>query len=138
MKAKIISPHRLFQTYPLSVACFVVIWVLCLMPVPETPLSHVGLIDKWAHIVMFGGFSLVAWAEYGLHHPALSMRRAVLAAFVIPTLTGALVEIVQGTCTGGRRSGDLIDFVADAIGTVLALLIGIPLALMLSRRNKDS
>lgn len=138
MKAKIASTRHILQTYPLSAACFVTIWVLCLMPVPETPLSHVRLIDKWAHVVMFGGFSLVAWAEYGLHHPAFSMRRALLAAFAIPTLTGALVEIAQATCTGGRRSGDPIDFVADAIGTVLALLIGIPLARMLSRRNRDS
>ena len=43
------------KRYPLTTVCVIVIWVLCLMPIPETPLSHVRLIDKWTHLVMYGG-----------------------------------------------------------------------------------
>lgn len=108
------------------------------MPVPETPLAQVKLMDKWVHFVMFGGLSTVVWAECGLRHATLPMRRMWLYALLAPLLMGALVEIAQATCTGGRRSGDIVDFLADAIGVGLGQLIGIPLALFLSKRNRDS
>jgi hypothetical protein len=37
---------------------------------------------------------------------------------------GGLVEIVQATCTNGVRSGEWLDFFADAIGSTLALVMG--------------
>ena len=51
---------------------------------------------------------------------------------------GGLIEIVQATCTGGNRSGEWMDFLADGIGVVLSLLIGILLATCLSKRKRDS
>ena len=42
------------RNYPLSSLLIVVIWVVCLIPIPETPLSDVNLIDKWTHFVMYG------------------------------------------------------------------------------------
>jgi len=45
---------------------------------------------------------------------------------------GGLVEIVQATCTGGRRSGDWLDFAADAIGVAAGLFIGLIIKAMLS------
>ena len=49
---------------------------------------------------------------------------------------GGLIEIVQATCTGGNRSGDVTDWLADAVGVALGQLIGIPLAMWLANRNK--
>ena len=49
---------------------------------------------------------------------------------------GGLIEIVQATCTGGNRSGDVTDWLADTVGVVLGQLIGIPLAMWLANRNK--
>lgn len=51
-------------------------------------------------------------------------------------LWGGLIEIVQATCTGGHRSGDIMDWAADAVGVVLGQLIGIPLARVASKWNK--
>ena len=96
------------------------------------------MVDKWTHIVMFGGWCTVLWLEYGLHHQVINMKRTIPYAIIFPILMGGLIEIVQQTCTGGNRSGDFIDFIADAIGVLLGAAIGIPLALMISKRNKDS
>lgn len=126
------------KQYTLSFICMVVIWILCLVPIPETPLSQINMVDKWTHIVMFGGWCTVLWLEYGLHHQVINMKRAIPYAIIFPILMGGLIEIVQQTCTGGNRSGDFIDFIADAIGVAMGAAIGIPLALMISKRNKDS
>ena len=126
------------KQYALSFICMVVIWILCLVPIPETPLSQINMVDKWTHIVMFGGWCTVLWLEYGLHHRVINMKRAIPYAIIFPIIMGGLIEIVQQTCTGGNRSGDFIDFIADAIGVLLGAAIGIPLALMISKRNKDS
>ena len=126
------------KQYTLSFICMVVIWILCLVPIPETPLSQINMVDKWTHIVMFGGWCTVLWLEYGLHHQVINMKRTIPYAIIFPILMGGLIEIVQQTCTGGNRSGDFIDFIADAIGVALGAAIGIPLAQMISKRNKDS
>lgn len=38
--------YNILKSYPLSVLSVVVIWVLCLIPIPETPLSDIRMIDK--------------------------------------------------------------------------------------------
>ena len=38
---------------------------------------------------------------------------------------GGLIEILQANCTGGMRSGEWMDFIADAVGATIALVIGI-------------
>ena len=45
------------KNYPLSSLLVVAIWVVCLIPIPETPLSDVNLIDKWTHFVMYGSLT---------------------------------------------------------------------------------
>lgn len=138
MKAKIKYATYIIRSYPLSCLCILVIWTLCLIPIPETPLSGVSMIDKWTHIVMFGGLSILLWAEYGLHHRRIDRLRSLAGALLMPLMLGGLVEIAQATCTGGNRSGDWLDFWADAIGVTMAAFIGIPLARWLSSRNTDS
>ena len=60
--------YNILKSYPLSVLSVVVIWVLCLIPIPETPLSDIRMIDKWTHFVLYGGLCAVVWAEYGRQH----------------------------------------------------------------------
>lgn len=144
MKVKNTYLGRILHAYPLSALCVAAIWVLCLMPVPETPLSHVRLIDKWVHFVIFGGLAAIIWVEHALRHRGRSPRQAIKLratwpyALLGPIVMGALVEIVQATCTGGRRSGDVIDFVADTIGVCLGQLIGIPLARWIATRGRGA
>ena len=64
--------------------------------------------------------------------------QAFIYAALLPLFMGGLIEIVQATCTGGRRSGDILDFLTDGIGVVLGQIIGILLARAVSSWRKDS
>ena len=125
--------YNILKSYPLSVLSVVVIWVLCLIPIPETPLSDISMIDKWTHFVLYGGLCAIVWAEYGRQHTRPLNKQAWIFTLLLPVIMGGLIEIVQATCTGGKRSGDIMDWAADNIGVVLGQLIGIPLALTLSK-----
>jgi VanZ family protein len=126
----------LITQFPLTAILIVLIWVVCLIPIPETPLDDVPLIDKWTHFVLYGGLCSVAWMEYGWHSPLRSRRWLAGWLAVAPFLMGGLIEIVQATCTNGVRSGDWTDWVADGIGVALGQAIGIPLARVAARWNK--
>ena len=138
--------QEIVRRYPVSTMYVVAIWVLSLMDVPETPLSDVTLIDKWVHIAMYLGTTAVIYVEQYMR-PSPFIRRgageskwrfwvrlvslnrsqqgvkALLVPWVLMTLMGGLLELLQAYCTGGRRSGEWLDFVADGLGSTLALLL---------------
>ncbi len=131
--------------YPLSLLLTVIIWVLCFINVPETPLENITLMDKWTHIAMYLVLGIVIFWENNRKRkrampPVQEMKKAkvVLWTFVLPALMGGLIEILQANCTGGRRSGDWFDFAADSIGAALALAICMLPAKCRARGGKDS
>ncbi|WP_462374208.1 VanZ family protein [Segatella buccae] len=131
--------------YPLSLLLTVIIWVLCFINVPETPLENITLMDKWTHIAMYLVLGIVIFWENNRKRkrampPVQEMKKAkvVLWTFVLPALMGGLIEILQANCTGGRRSGDWLDFAADSIGAALALAICMLPAKCRARGGKDS
>ena len=71
------------KNYPLSSLLVVAIWVVCLIPVPETPLNDVCFIDKWTHFVMYGSLTTVIWFEY------LWKKRPLTRHCVTPSPQGA-------------------------------------------------
>lgn len=111
--------------YPFSSVIIIGIWVLCFMDIPETTLSEVRFIDKWTHSAMYLILGLSISLEYLRTKRRGSYRTLVLWAGFMPAVMGGLIEILQANCTGGRRSGEWLDFLADATGTVTALVIGI-------------
>lgn len=118
--------HRhILMRYPFSSVIIIGIWVLCFMDIPETPLSEVRFIDKWTHSAMYLILGLSISLEYLRTKRRGSYRTIVLWAGLMPAVMGGLIEILQANCTGGRRSGEWLDFLADATGTVTALVIGI-------------
>lgn len=125
--------RHLLIKYPLSCLTIMIIWILCLAPIPENPLSHVSLIDKWTHLVMYGGLCAVIWAEYLRTHNRVNWKKIWLLALLAPTLMGGLVEIIQATCTNGARSGEWLDFLADVVGVAIGQVIGILLARCFSK-----
>lgn len=131
--------------YPLSLLLTVIIWVLCFINVPETPLENITLMDKWTHIAMYLVLGIVIFWENNRKRkrampPVQEMKKAkvVLWTFVLPALMGGLIEILQANCTGGRRSGDWLDFAADSIGAALALAICMLPAKCRARGGKGS
>ena len=84
------------KNYPLSSLLVVAIWVVCLIPIPETPLSDVNLIDKWTHFVMYGSLTSVIWFEYIRRHKQLLTRH-----YVTPSPQGARGEVSNETSKEG-------------------------------------
>ena len=116
---------RFVRKYPLSLILFAVIWYLSFFTPPKTQLAEVPLIDKWVHIAMYGGTCTVLWIEYLRAHPALHRARLALLAWLAPVLMSGIIELLQEYCTGGRRSGDWLDLLANSIGITLAALLGL-------------
>lgn len=114
---------NLFKNYPLSLLLIAVIWVLCLFTPPHTGLEHVRYIDKWTHLVMYGGFCSVVWFEYLRRHRCIFWHRILLLAVLAPILMSGLIELVQAYCTT-NRSGEWLDFAANSVGVLLGTLLG--------------
>lgn len=124
--------RHLLKAYPVSCFYILMILVLCFATIPSTPLDNVTLIDKWVHIAMYTGTCATIWLEYLRSHsvkrqpvmriasstdkPALSWAKLLCLAWLAPILMSGLIEILQEYCTGGRRSGDWLDFAANSIG----------------------
>ena len=103
------------------------------MPIPETPLSHVKLIDKWTHLVMYGGLCLTIWIDRARLGIANNRKGTVIYAVALPIVMGGLIELVQAYCTGGMRSGEWLDWAADTLGVAIGQPIGILLAMCLAK-----
>ena len=116
---------HILTKYPFS--CIIVIgtWILCFMTIPETPLSSVRFIDKWTHSLIYLVLGLSISLEYLRNTKHASPQFIVVWVWLIPIIMGGLIEILQSYCTNGNRSGEWLDFFADAIGSTIAVLIGI-------------
>ena len=84
------------KNYPLSSLLVVAIWVVCLIPIPETPLSDVNLIDKWTHFVMYGSLTSVIWFEYIRRH-----KQPLTRHYVTPSPQRARGEVSNETSKEG-------------------------------------
>ena len=116
---------RFVRKYPFSLLCILLIWVLSLTPFfPETPFDDVQFIDKWTHLVMYGGTCSVIWFEYLLHHRTIDWGKILLLSVMGMTLLGGLMELLQAYCTT-TRSGEWLDFWADSLGVLLGNAVGL-------------
>ena len=123
---------HLAKKYPFSVVCIALIWILSFIPFfPETPLDNVEFIDKWIHIIMYGGTFTVLWAEYTFKHRQPDYRKLFLWAWLAPIIMSGIIELLQAYCTT-TRNGDWLDLLANAIGVTLA--VGVGLLMKLVRR----
>lgn len=113
----------------LTILVTVIIIILSILSIPEkTPMSDFPLIDKWVHMVMYGGLAFIMWFDHVVRSGKVMSRNCVLWMVLYPIVLGGLMELVQAfftTC----RSGDWIDFEADAIGTA----IGVGLSLLANK-----
>ena len=117
--------QHILTKYPFS--CIIVIgtWILCFMTIPETPLSSVRFIDKWTHSLIYLVLGLSISLEYLRNTKQPSPKFIIVWVWLMPIIMGGLIEVLQSYCTNGNRSGEWLDFFADAIGSTIAVLIGI-------------
>ena len=121
------------KNYPLSSLLIVAIWIVCLIPVPETPLSDVNFIDKWTHFVMYGSLTSVIWFEYirrKKKNKTFQWKALLIGGLLCPIIMGGLIELAQRFLTT-CRSGELADFYCNSLGVMLGCLIGLILRAIL-------
>ena len=123
------------RNYPISCVLIAVIWYLSLFfKAPETPLDNILLIDKWVHLVMYGGTCGVLWVEYLRQHDRPNYKKLFFWAWLAPILMSGVIELLQEFCTE-TRNGDWIDLTANAIGVTLGAVFGL---IVLTIRNEKS
>ncbi len=107
-----------------------VIAILCLLPSNEIP--QVNVSDKIKHVAAF--VLLTFWFA------GIVSRQGYLRVALALVAYGALIEILQGSMHLGREA-EVLDFVADAAGVVLGLVLALtPLgrwALWLESRQRQ-
>ena len=101
--------------YPLTLTLSLLIWVVCLIPIPETPLDEISFIDKWTHFVMYGGLTIVLLWERQKNKKDNSAALSIPATLALPIAQGILVEFAQAYLTT-CRSGDWFDAVCNTLG----------------------
>lgn len=125
------------KKYPFSLFLVVAIWIICLIPIPETPLDDVPMIDKWTHFVMYGSLCSVIFIEYAYRHIKTNIKRLAIGGVLLPIIMGGLIELAQAYCTGGNRSGDWIDWIANSIGVMIGTAIGSLVVYLRAKARKD-
>ncbi|MBQ7462180.1 MAG: VanZ family protein [Bacteroidaceae bacterium] len=118
------------RRYPVTLLLVLTIILLSLLPMPDMKIGkEVPLADKWTHMVMYAALTLAIWFDYKRSHQRYDALRLFIFAFLAPIAMGGVLEIMQAKLTT-QRSGEWLDFVADAIGvcigTALGLLIKVP------------
>lgn len=121
---------QLIRNYPLTIAIYIVVMYLSFFTPPRIEdLENVRFIDKWTHIVMYGGSCGVMWFEYLRRHKTVTEKiKLFLLIWLAPATFSGIIELMQEYCTGGRRSGDWYDLIANIIGVSLAALAGVLVA----------
>ena len=134
---KIAYIMKSIRKYPVSLFLIAAIWTVCLIPIPETPLNDVPMMDKWTHFVMFGVLSLCIISEYVYRHRKPKGWDVALVGMLLPFAMGGMIELAQAYCTGGNRSGNIMDWLADGIGVLIGAAIGSLLVYYRARARKD-
>lgn len=103
------------------VTAFIV--TLSTIPIPEhPPLGDVPLMDKWVHMVMYGGLVFVMWIDHVVRNKRTFSWKARGIMLLYSIALGGVMELVQAYLTT-CRSGEWLDFEADAIGAAVSVLL---------------
>ncbi|MGL4519891.1 MAG: VanZ family protein [Phocaeicola sp.] len=98
-------------------------------------MNEITHFDKFAHIGMYGGLSLVLWIEYLRSHTRFQPIPASIRVALFPLLLSGSIELLQAYCTE-NRSGEWLDFAANSLGVSIAYLLGYTLLRPLLYRKR--
>ena len=125
--------------YPLSLLTFCLLMYLSIFNPAGKDLPSFENSDKVAHILMYFGVSMVFWFEW-LHRHPLSKKtcsRGLVRCLLYPIVLGGLLELFQEFCLE-YRGGDIMDFAANCIGSLLALILSFCITIPLIRKYRSS
>jgi len=104
------SPYKK-QARSLAILWTLLIFIGCFTPGKDIPKVEVPFIDKWVHLVMFGGFTIL-W----LCSKPVRTFSGYLKMFLIAVALGSFIELMQGLLSFLGRSMEFMDAIADSIG----------------------
>lgn len=116
---------RFFLKWPrwaVSALCFALICYLTLFPdpLPDNDIPFWEHTDKLVHAIMFGAMYVCLFLD--IWRGKMPSARASWLITLPVAAFGGLVELAQ-QFMGMGRGGDVIDFAADCLGIILALLL---------------
>jgi VanZ family protein len=109
------SPYKK-QARFLAILWTLLIFIGCFTPGKDIPQVDVPLIDKWVHLVLFGGFTFL-W----LCARPLRTISWLFTMLLIAISLGSFIEVMQGLLTFLGRDMEFLDVVADTIGGLLGI-----------------
>lgn len=121
------------------VLLFVFYLTLVPRPLPNTNIEIPGL-DKLVHAIMFGVLVFVTCIDMARRNRNDIRRLSIFTIInisVIVAFVGLLIEILQQLMQLGR-GGDLLDFIADIIGIIIASIITVNFLKSLLNRPLNS
>lgn len=103
-----------------AILVLVIFYLTCIVNVDSIPgSSRLLQYDKLAHFGMFFALSSAIYYDYyRLHHRKPNKLKWIFLGLIVPVLYGGLIEVAQENFFG--RSGELMDFVADSLGSLTA------------------
>ena len=121
------------------VLLFIFYLTLVPRPLPDTNIEIPGL-DKLAHAIMFGVLAFVTsidMARRNRNDIRTLSNSTIIYISLIVAFVGLLIEILQQLMQLGR-GGDLLDFIADIIGIIIASIITVNFLKSLLNKLLDS
>jgi VanZ family protein len=111
------KPEHIKRARFAAIVWTLLIFILCFIPGRDIPNLHIPLIDKWAHVILFGVFTYLWHMTIPTHNITYK-----ISLFMISLFVGWMVEYVQGHYVP-QRSQDSMDILADTIGGAIGILI---------------
>lgn len=97
----------------------------CLITPDDVPNLPSILPISWDKLVHFGMFFLLSFVNfidyYKLHDGKPIMRKWIFWGLILPIFYGGMIEVLQENYFS--RSGEWLDFVADALGSLTAFAV---------------
>ncbi|WP_291082427.1 VanZ family protein [Flavobacterium sp. BFFFF1] len=97
-----------------------VVTYFCLVSFNELPKIGEKNFDKFGHITFHFGLTAF-WFLYFRFQRLNDNKKALFRAFLFSFVYGVTIEIIQETLTD-TRSGDVMDVLANVIGSILAVV----------------
>ncbi len=124
-----------YTLFPAIVA-LLIFYLTCIVNVESIPVPEkVFQYDKVAHFGMFFALSSIIYFDYyRLHNGKPSIIKWLFVGLIVPVIYGGVIEILQEKYFG--RSGDVMDFVADALGSLAATALAFIYLIRKRKREK--
>ena len=110
---RLLRPFLRLPRWLLTAVCSGLILYLTLVPkpLPDNDISFWEHTDKLVHAIMFGALYVCLALDLWRGQPAL-----------ISIAAGGIIELLQGAMHLGRGA-DPLDFLADSVGVIVAMLL---------------